>query len=122
MYHMGGEIMQNATVETIEKILRIKKEKASEIMRSIGWDMVQEALHLADVEMGDVGVAYLKKDGVLPTLVTDESFFKQYTALYVDVASPNVPTLLYDVKMGEFYVTPLNAWLCARGHRIPKKG
>jgi len=82
--------------------------------------MSREALDKADKAMGDFGVAHLKKEGALPVLITDKSFYSQFTALYVDTPSPNVPTLLYDTKSEEFYVMPLSVWLNIRGYAVAK--
>lgn len=83
-----------ATAYNLKKTLGIKKEEVTEILRCIEWGMIPDALNKADLAMGDVGVAYIKKKGVLLALMTDVTFYKQYAAMYVDVPSGIVPTLL----------------------------
>ncbi len=114
----NGDKMKLASKETLEKLLKINPDKASEIMRCITWDLVPDALGKADAEMGDFGIAYLKKAKKSQDERTRNLTMDSYSAIYVDKISAIHPTLLYDVQEAKFYVTPLKLWMNVKGYTV----
>ena len=87
-------------------------------MHCIRWDLVPDALGKADAEMGDFGIAYLKKSKASQGEMTRNLNMESYSAIYVDINSIIHPTLLYDVQEAKFYVTPLKLWMNAKGYTL----